>query len=121
MSTGPLYTLFVAIAALVSVAMWIDYFRRIDVFEREPVFPLIIALAVGGITPYISLFVYHRLDALGFQDGGTLSHQFVYSIFGIGLNEECCKLLGVFVVFAILRKNINEPIDVLLYAGVTAL
>jgi RsiW-degrading membrane proteinase PrsW (M82 family) len=121
MNAGPLYTLFVAVAALVSVVMWIDYFRRIDVFEREPVFPLIVALAIGGITPYISLFVYHRLDILGFRDEGTLSHRFIYSIFGVGLNEESCKLVGVLAVFALLRKNINEPIDVLVYAGVTAL
>src|SRR6218665_70724 len=115
------FLLFSALAALVSGAMWLDYFRKIDVFEKEPPLPLLIALAIGCCTPYISLFVYRQLTALGFAENGKFWNDLLYAVFGIGLNEELSKMAGVIVVLALFRKKINEPIDVLVYAGVTAL
>lgn len=115
------FLLFSALAALLSVAMWLDYFRKIDVFEKEPPLALLLALAIGGCTPYISLFVYRQLTAVGFVENGRFMNDLLYAIFGIGLNEELSKLAGVIVVLALFRKKINEPIDVLVYSGVTAL
>ena len=121
MSHGTLYLIFLAFAALVSVAMWLDYFRQIDVFEKESIFPLILALLVGGCTPYASLYVYDWLGRNGFVENEEFINDALFSILGIGLNEELCKLAGILLVFALLKKQINEPIDYLIYAGVTAL
>jgi RsiW-degrading membrane proteinase PrsW (M82 family) len=121
MTQQHLFLLFSALAALVSVAMWLDYFRKIDVFEKEPPGPLLIALAIGGCTPYISLFVYRQLTDLGFVENGRFWNDLLYAVFGIGLNEELSKMIGVVLALALFRKKINEPIDVLVYAGVTAL
>src|ERR1700761_5246158 len=121
MQHGPLYLVFLAFAALISVAMWLDYFRQIDVFEKEKTWFLLVALIIGGCTPYLSLSVYRLLDVCGFTENGTFLNEALYSIFGIGLNEELSKLTGVFLVFALLKKQVNEPIDYLIYAGVTAL
>lgn len=118
LSFSNIFTLF---AAVVSVTMWIDYFRRIDVFEKEKTGPLLIALLVGCVTPYISLFNYDLLSRAGFDENGRFMNDLLYAVFGIGLNEELSKLIGVFAVFALLRKRINDPIDYLIYAGVTAL
>ncbi len=115
------FLFFSAFAALVSVGMWLDYFRRIDVFEKEKLAPLIIALLIGGCTPYLSLTVYRFMDHAGFSENGRFWHDLLYSILGIGLNEELCKLLGVMVTLRVLKKYVDEPIDVLVYAGVTAL
>lgn len=121
MNHDTLYVLFSAFAALVSVTMWIDYFRRIDVFEKEKIWHLVTALAVGGCAPYLSLYVYGLFEDMGFRANGKFLNDLVWSVFGIGLNEELCKLASVFVVFLLFRRWINEPIDVLIYAGVTAL
>ncbi len=121
MEHGALYIFFLAMAALVSVAMWLDYFRQIDVFEKEKIQPLLIALLVGGFTPYLSLTLYGLFDQMGFKENGEFINDAMYAVFGIGLNEELCKLIGVIVAFKILKKQINEPIDVLIYAGATAL
>lgn len=106
---------------MVSVFMWIDYFRRIDVFEPERWWPLLIALSIGGITPYLSLYIYDLFKNIGFEENGKFLNDLLFSIFGIGLNEELCKLSGVIVVFRLLKKFINDPIDILIYAGLTAL
>ncbi|WP_317896910.1 PrsW family intramembrane metalloprotease [Aurantibacillus circumpalustris] len=121
MSHGLLYIFFLAFAALVSVAMWLDYFRQIDVFEKENVFSLILAVSIGGLTPSLSLYIYRVLEEFNFAENGEFINDALFSILGIGLNEELCKLLGVLFVFFLLKKRINEPIDYLIYAGVTAL
>ncbi|PBQ34445.1 hypothetical protein CNR22_22580 [Sphingobacteriaceae bacterium] len=121
MPFGTLYLIFLAFAALVSVAMWLDYFRQIDVFEKEGIFPMLVALFIGGCTPYLSLEVYSILDKLDFTEKGLFVNDAFFSILGIGLNEELSKLAGITIVFRLLRKQINEPIDFLIYAGITAL
>jgi len=121
MPHGPLYLFFLAFAALVSVAMWLDYFRQIDVFEKEGILPLIFALIIGGCTPYVSLSIYEFLGRHGFVENEEFVHDALFSILGIGLNEELCKLAGILLVFGLLKRQINEPIDYLIYAGVTAL
>lgn len=121
MNTSLLFLLFSGFAAIVSVAMWIDYFRRIDVFEKEKIHHLVLPLIIGGCAPYLSLYVYHTFDHFGFSENGSFFNDIIYSVIGIGLNEELSKLLAVFIVLFLLRKQVSEPIDVLIYAGVTAL
>jgi RsiW-degrading membrane proteinase PrsW (M82 family) len=113
--------IFAAIAAVVSAAMWIDYFRRIDVFEPERIGPLLLTLFIGGCTPFLSLEIYGWIADAGFAENGEFWNDLFYSIFCIGLNEEFSKLLGVLLVFIVLHKSINEPVDYLIYAGIAAL
>lgn len=101
--------------------MWLDYFRQIDVFEKENILPLIVALIIGGCTPYLSLYVYDLMTQYGFVENEEFINDALFSILGIGLNEELCKLGGILIVFALLKRQINEPIDYLIYAGITAL
>lgn len=110
-----------AFAAIVSATMWIDYFRRIDVFEREKVGPLVIALIVGCFTPSICLYFYSLLHSIGFQENGNFLNDLIYSIIGVGLNEELSKIIGVVFLLTIFKNRINEPIDILIYAGVVAI
>lgn len=116
-----LLSLFAGVAAVISAAMWIDYFRRIDVFEPEKVGPLLISLFIGGCTPFLSLEIYRWIASAGFIENGEFWNDLFFSVFCIGLNEEFSKLLGVLLVLILFRKSINEPIDYLIYAGVTAL
>lgn len=116
-----LYLAFSALAAVLSISMWIDYFRKIDVFEPEKIWHLLIALLIGCITPFISIGIYRIIDLTGFNMNGEFYNDLAYTILAIGVNEELSKIIGVIIVFRILRKYIDEPIDYLVYAGVTAL
>jgi RsiW-degrading membrane proteinase PrsW (M82 family) len=118
---SPIYIVSLGFAAIVSVAMWLDYFRQIDVFEKEKLWPLILALLIGGCTPTLSLYIYRLMGSYGFEEDGEFINDALYSVLGIGLNEELCKLAGILLVFVFLKKKMNEPIDYLIYAGVTAL
>lgn len=121
MSQNHITLFFTAFAAIISATMWIDYFRRIDVFEREKILPLVTALVVGCFTPSICLFFYGLLHKMGIEENGHFWHDLLYSIFGVGLNEEFSKIIGVIITITIFRKKINEPIDFLIYAGITAI
>jgi RsiW-degrading membrane proteinase PrsW (M82 family) len=121
MNNAIITLIFTAIAAIVSATMWIDYFRRIDVFEREKISHLIITLLIGCFTPFICLYFYSLLHNMGFHENGRFIHDLIYSIVAVGLNEEFSKIIGVIVVFTIFKRQINEPIDVLIYAGVVAI
>ncbi|MBA3681528.1 MAG: PrsW family intramembrane metalloprotease [Bacteroidetes bacterium] len=112
---------FTAFAALISATMWIDYFRRIDVFEREKIFPLTLALLIGCFTPSICLFFYSLIHKMGFAENGEFVNDLLYAVFAVGLNEEFSKIIGVIIVLTIFRKKIDEPIDILIYAGITAI
>jgi RsiW-degrading membrane proteinase PrsW (M82 family) len=116
-----LYLTFSAIAAVVSISMWLDYYRKIDVFESEKIKHLILALFIGCFTPFLSIGIYRLIDLTGFTMTGDFYNDLFYTIFAIGVNEELCKIAGVAVAFMLLKRYINEPIDYLIYAGVVAL
>ncbi len=117
------YILYVCIglSAIVSVLVWIDYYRRIDVFEPDKIRHLLVAVLIGCGTPFISILVYRVFDYLSFEMNGEPLNDLLYSVFGIGLNEELSKIVGVIIAFRILKKQINESIDYLIYAGMVAL
>lgn len=111
----------IGVSAIISVIVWLDYFRRIDVFEPEKITQLTIALLIGCITPVISLQVYALFNLFDFHENGELFNDLIYSIFGIGLNEELCKIAGAIIAFKVLKKHINESTDYLIYAAMVAL
>ncbi len=121
LSQQSIYLIFPIIAAVLGAMLWLNYFRKIDVFEHERIIDICIALIIGYLTPSIALWVYYGFEIIGFGFNGNLVNDFLYSIIGIGFTEEFAKLLGVVIVFNILKKRISEPIDYLVFAGVVAL
>lgn len=116
-----LYLAFSGLAAILSISMWLDYFRKIDVFEPEKIKHLVTAMIIGCGTPFISLGIYRLIDLTGIEMTGDVANDLFYSIVIIGANEEFSKIIGVIVAFRVLRKYIQEPIDYLVYAGLVAL
>ena len=115
------YLIFPMIAAILGAMLWLSYFKKIDVFEHERIIDISFALIIGYLTPSIALWVYYGFEIVGFGFNGNVINDFLYSIIGIGLTEEFAKLLGVVIVFNLLKKRITEPIDYLVFAGVVAL
>ncbi len=110
-----------ATAAVLAVVMWIDYYRRIDVFEPESYPSMLVALGIGACSPFLSLQVYKLIAALGFHETKDLGIDLLYAVFAVGLNEELCKLAAVLLCFFVLRKHLNDAVDYLIYAGLCAL
>ncbi|MES2760854.1 MAG: PrsW family glutamic-type intramembrane protease [Bacteroidota bacterium] len=116
-----IYLIFASLSAVCGGMLWIGYFRRIDVLEKERYIDIASALLTGYLTPTVALYIYSWLETLGFNFNGEFTNDFLYSIFGVGATEELSKLLGVLIVFQILKKRINEPVDYLVFAGLVAL
>ena len=111
-------------AVLISLficVMWVLYFWRVDVFEQEPAYVIIVALLLGALSASFSLTLSDTIDsmlpiALG---SGALS-DLVYSVLHIGLVEETAKFLPV-VLVVLLFTHDNEPVDYVIYGGLSAL
>jgi RsiW-degrading membrane proteinase PrsW (M82 family) len=116
-----IYLIFASLSAICGGMLWIGYFRKIDVLEKERYIDMASALFTGYLTPTLALWIYAWMDAHNFKFNGDFRNDFLYSIFGVGATEELSKLIGVLIVFQILKKRINEPVDYLVFAGLVAL
>lgn len=116
-----IYLIFPILGAICGAMLWLNYFKRIDLLEGERTRDVIIAFIIGFLTPTLTLWIYYGLGVFDVKLNGEFTNDFLYSLFGVGLSEEVSKLLGVFVVFRILKKRMNEPIDYLVFAGIVAL
>ncbi len=121
LSADQIYLLFPIVGAIIGAMLWLGYFKKIDMFEKERTIDICLAFIIGFLTPTLALWWYFGLEVLGFNFNGYFINDLLYSIFGVGLTEEGSKLIGVLIAFTLLKKRINEPIDYLLFAGVVAL
>jgi len=115
------YLIFPVTGAVLGAMLWINYFKKIDVLEKERTIDLLLAFSIGYLTPTLALWMYYVLEVLGFNFNGDLLNDLLYSVFGVGFTEEIVKLLGVLLTFKLLKKRINEPIDYLIFGGIVAL
>jgi RsiW-degrading membrane proteinase PrsW (M82 family) len=107
--------------ALLILIIWILYLRRIDVYQKRSwksiVFTVLLSAAfhipVWWLYDSYSYFLHFELN------GGVLN-DFLYSVFGIGVIEELIKIIP-FLIILRFTKLINEPIDYIMYASLSAL
>ncbi len=121
LSPYQIYSIFTIIGAVCGAMLWLGYFKRIDALERERTIDICIAFIVGFLTPDIALWFSKGLKAKGMGFNGEFFNDFFFSILGVGVTEEFSKLVGVVIVFFLLKKRINEPLDYLIFGGVVAL
>lgn len=116
-----IYLIFPILGAIFGALLWLNYFDKIDLFEKEKTSDLIIAFTIGYLTPTLALWLYFTQEISGFNFKGTFINDLIYSILGIGLTEELTKLFGVIIALKLVKKRLNEPIDYLIVGGVVAL
>ena len=109
------------ISAALILVVWLLFVRRLDVFEPEKWRYLLLTLIISMIFAESCFLLYDvarlRLD---FTLEGSLFHQLMYCVFGIGLIEEFVKLMPVFIILAF-TKEVNESVDYVIYASVAAI
>lgn len=108
--------------ALFIAWIWVDYFRLIDIFEKNNLGYVLLVFILGAGSVYIVLFAQHFiLYPSGWRMNGDFMNQFLYTVFGIGLIEEIAKLTPFLLFHGFFRKHLKEPIDYIAFICVSAL
>ena len=94
------------------------YIRSKDRFEKEPLFILATVVLWGGVWSYvISGILYETLARWGIDNLANARG----ALLVIGPVEEISKLAALFSCYFFIRKQLNEPVDGLLYMACVAL
>lgn len=105
------------IVSLFVGVLCVIYIRSKDRFEKEPFALMLLASVWGGIWSYtFSGFLYNYLWSWGLYDLENARGAFLV----IGPVEEISKLTALLSLYVIIRKQLNEPVDGLLYMACIA-
>lgn len=109
------------VASFFILLLWLVYLRNLDLFEPEKFAPMMTTLVLGMVISVLCLLLYDFWDyRLGFRITGFWQDDLLYSIFGIGFIEELVKFIP-FIIILSFTKEVNESIDYVIYASVSAL
>lgn len=114
--------LFFVLIALFIAWIWVDYFRLIDIFDRNHLGYVIAVFFMGSATtllvsPLHEIFI----SPFGWDLNGTFLNDLLYCTFGIGMIEEVVKIVPFFIVHRFLRSHLREPIDYVAFVAISAL
>lgn len=110
------------LVALFIAWIWVDYYRQIDIYDRDDLKYLIGTFALGCLSVLPVFAINHYLlDGFEFGLTGEPLNDLLYCIFGIGAVEEFSKFLSFISVWFLFRKQLTEPIDYLAYFCTVAL
>ncbi|MCC6371025.1 MAG: PrsW family intramembrane metalloprotease [Bacteroidia bacterium] len=102
--------------------IWLYYLKLIDVFENEKTKFILITFILGSIIPNIIYPIHTYIyEPLGIEKGSDPVSVFLYYTLGVGLLEEAIKILPVILILRFAKKEVNEPLDYVIYATVSAL
>jgi RsiW-degrading membrane proteinase PrsW (M82 family) len=110
------------IVALFIAFIWIDYFRRIDIFEKEKWYYYLVVFALGAASVLIVdafSWIMSHFNALELND--TFWNDFFFCVINIGMVEEFAKSVPFILIFIFFRRLLNEPLDYLIVFCVSAL
>ncbi len=96
----------------------IIYIRSFDLHEKEPFLSMVAVTCWGGVWSVIlSLLIYRTFHAFGIENLKNATG----ALLVIGPTEELAKLLALMSCYWFVRKEINEPVDGILYMSCVAL
>lgn len=115
------YILIMSIVLSAIIArVWLMYIKWIDVYEPERNVYLVTTFILSCFTLLLVFPVTDLIQSLGFNLNGDPINDFLYSTITIGLVEEVVKLIPLLIMISA-SKQLNEPIDYIVYASVSAL
>lgn len=102
--------------------IWVDYFRLIDIYEKENLKYIIPTFILGGASVSIIYLAYYLfLGKYGLELNGNPVNDFLYATFQVGMLEEFSKLIPFLMMRLLFKKQFNEPIDYLAFICFSAL
>lgn len=115
--------LFIFIFLCIYIAwIWVDYFRLIDIFQKDDIRFLLPVFIGGALSTQLVLGVENLLpDNPALEMNGTFVHDFLICFLKIGLVEELAKAIPFLLLYPFFKNKIKEPIDFLAYMCVSAL
>jgi len=118
--------LLLLLPVLLPVVFWAAYHLHVDRHLPEPPGHLLLAFALGVGSFFIGMAGYRLLGVLGLRfDAFVLAETslpglLLFSVLGIGVIEEVAKLVP-FLLVVLRFRELNEPIDGIIYASFIAL
>ncbi|NLJ74570.1 MAG: PrsW family intramembrane metalloprotease [Firmicutes bacterium] len=109
----------VVLASLVPGVFWLWYFLRHDRFEQEPVWEIVKCLFSGALAVLPAIILEYPFRSV-LQSPSSLLTRFLLSFFVIGLGEELCKFLALYLT-VYHSSEFNEPVDGIMYAVAAAI
>ena len=98
--------------------MWMIFFWRIDIFEREPVAHGLLVFALGVAATNLVFPLHGLFDLLDPRPDAL--EDAMFAIFHVGVIEEIVKFVPV-LLFIGLSRQANEPVDFVIYGSLSAL
>jgi len=109
--------LYILLSVLLGV-LCIRFLRRYDIHEQEPWWAMLLVAVWGGFwSVVIAGTGYWALAALGAQDPAVRFGPFLI----VGPVEESAKLLALASAYPLIRRELDEPTDGLIYMACVAL
>jgi len=110
-----------SMVAVLICLVWVNYFRRIDIFKKEPLWLLLCIFFFGAVTAVFALLLGDLIKGYyPFTCGESRWCLMMASIVRIGLVEEVVKFLPVLVILFVVRR-VSEPFDLVVYGSFSAL
>jgi RsiW-degrading membrane proteinase PrsW (M82 family) len=107
--------------AILAAGVWIWFLRRLDVFEPEEPGFVALAFSGGAVGAVFCAMGYDFFKmGLGFDLNGGWLNDLVYCVEGIGFTEETAKVVPFLILYRFSRQ-MNEPVDFIIYAALSAL
>ncbi len=111
------------LGAILIAFLWIYYLIRLDLYEPEKKFNIILCFIMGFLCAGLDIFYHFYWDnniSLHEVEGGNFLNNLLYYTFAVGTIEELVKFLPFFYFFYIAR-SINESFDFILYPSIAAI
>jgi RsiW-degrading membrane proteinase PrsW (M82 family) len=87
--------------------------RSYDKYDREPLFRLFIFSVLGGVLSIVvSTILYFFVQ---------VHYNFFDAIFKVGVVEEFSKLLSLFILYKLIKKEFDEIVDGIIYVAAVSL
>jgi len=98
----------------------IAWIRSFDIYEKETFNAMLLAFFVGGTSSVvIAIGIYQFLELFGIDNNAISTATGSFLI--IGPVEEFAKLIGLIIVYSLIRKQFNELTDGIIYMSCVAL
>ncbi len=102
----------------VAIICWIIF--RLDKFEKEPAWPLLITFLIGGICTIPILFWESWVSTTSLEQDVNTWKTIVIAFLVVALSEEFVKSLGVYL-YPYQQSFFNERMDGIIYGVMTAM